>query len=152
MPARPDKYEAAAAPNGSWLPAAAAGRALGVARGEADGAAREEGADVIDEKGTGAEAVTFRRSAGEPLPAPIAALRAGGWLPGPAAFRPATVPAAMTAQAPIAMSTIRTGLLGGLGPDVECLPLTPETDVLTTIRSRARASPPPPPGRPGSES
>ena len=126
VPARPDRYEAAAVPNGSCPPAVAWDREVGVAREERAG-----------EKGTEAEAVTFRRSAGEPLLAPIAELRASGCPPEPAALRPATVPPAITAQAPSIMSTARMGALGGLDPEAECLPLTPEIDVLTTIRSRA---------------
>lgn len=90
--------------------------------------------------GEGAGVVSFRRPPGGALPVPIAALRADVWLPEPAAIRPATTPAAMTMQAPSTVSTVRMGGPGGLEPEAECLPLTPETDVLTTIRSRAFAS------------
>jgi hypothetical protein len=60
------------------------------------------------------------------------------------------VPPAMTAQAPSVTSTTRMGARGGLErewperperperlerPEPACLPLAPETDVLTTIRS-----------------
>src|SRR2546429_428240 len=51
----------------------------------------------------------------------------------PAAARPATVPPAMTAQAPSVTSTTRMGTRGGLGPEPACLPLAPETDVLITL-------------------
>lgn len=47
------------------------------------------------------------------------------------------MPAAMTMQAPSTASTARMGVRGGLDPETECLPVTRETDVLTTIRSRA---------------
>ena len=62
--------------------------------------------------------------------------------PEPVAARPATVPPAMTAQAPSATSTTRMGARGGLEPEPPerlerpepaCLPLTPEPDVLTTL-------------------
>jgi len=48
----------------------------------------------------------------------------------------AAVPAAMTAQAPSATSTTRTGVRDGRepdGPEPACLPFALDTDVLTTI-------------------
>ena len=87
--------------------------------------------------GEGSGVVWFRRPPGPVLRVPVAAFRAGGWFPEPAAARPATVPAAITMQAPSTVGTARMRGAGGLAPDAECLPFIPETDVLTTIRSRA---------------
>ena len=108
MPARPDRYEAAAVPNGSCWPVAA-----------------PLVAEVI---------MLSLRSAGGWVPVPIAAVRVAGWCPEPDAVKPATMPAAMVRQAPSTESTVR---IGGLDLEAACLPLTPGTDVLTTIRSRA---------------
>jgi len=49
----------------------------------------------------------------------------------------------MARQAPSAASTTRMGARGGLDPEAECLPVIPETDVLTTIpiASLAKALP-----------
>ena len=85
--------------------------------------------------------VTFSRAAEDGSPVvPARALGARGGLPGPAAARPATVPAVTARQAPTTASTIRMGARGGFGPAVECLPLAPETDVLTTIPIASLAS------------
>jgi len=133
VPARPGRY-AAADPNGSRWPAA--DPAAGVTRGGREERDRGEG--------VGAVAVTFSRPAeGRSLVAPVVpagTLGARGGLPGPAAARPATVPAAMARQAPSAASTTRMGARGGLDPEAECLPLIPETDVLTTIPIASLAS------------
>jgi len=64
------------------------------------------------------------------------------------AATPATTPAITTAQTASTASTSRIGARGGPDPEAECLPLNPETDVLTTIRSRAWLAPP---GRPAHE-
>ena len=139
MPARPGRYDAAADPNGFPWPAAAAGPAAGVARGE--DARGERGGR---REGIGAEAVTLSRLAvGGSLFVPIVPTGAPGvrgGLPGPAAARPATVPPAMARQAPSIASTTRMGARGGLDPEPECLPLIPETDVLTTIPIASLAS------------
>jgi hypothetical protein len=129
VPARPAKYEAAAAPKGSRRPAPAAG----AARGEGAGAERACAEGARDE---GAVEVTFSRASadGSFVPAGVPGVRAG--LPEPVAASPATVPAAMAAQAPSATSTTRMGARGGLAPErlePACLPFVPETDVLTTI-------------------
>src|SRR6516225_9145602 len=123
VPDRPDRYEAAADPNGSRRPATRAG------------AAREEGArgERADGEGPpgeglreGTEEVTFSRAAaGSPgASAGTPGVRAG--FPEPVAARPATVPAAMATQAPSATSTARMGTRCGLGPEPACLPFGPE--------------------------
>src|SRR5215468_11222861 len=99
VPARPDRYEAAAGPNGSRRPATPAGAACG--EGPPGEGLRE-----------GTEEVTFSRAAAGSPGAP--GVRAG--LPEPVAARPATVPAAMATQAPSATSATRTGARCGLGP------------------------------------
>ena len=145
VPARPDRYEATAAPNGSRRLAVPAGAAGG------DGAAGER-ARAERVGGDGAGDVTLSRApAGEPAAVP------GVWAgrPEPVAASPATVPTAMTAQAPSTTSTTRTGARGALAPECPecpgpaCLPFAPDTDVLTTIpiaslgRVRSQRSQPP---------
>src|SRR5215472_496506 len=131
VPARPDRYEAAAGPNGSRRPATPAGAARGEGLGEE--CARRERADGEGPPGEGlregTEEVTFSRAAAGSPGAP--GVRAG--LPEPVAARAATVPAAMATQAPSATSTTRTGARCDSGPEPACLPFGPETDVLTTI-------------------
>ena len=93
--------------------------------------------------------MAFSRAAADgslvPLIAPTGVPLGPAGPPEPAAARPATVPPAMTAQAPSATSTTRMGARGGLEPESPerperperpepaCLPLAPETDVLTTL-------------------
>jgi hypothetical protein len=129
VPARPDRYEAAAAPKESRRLAAP----VGVARGEG---ATGERACAERARGEGAGDVALSRaSAGEPFAGPAAAPGAWDGRPEPVAASPATVPAAMTAQAPSATSTTRMGARGGLDPECPgpvCLPFAPDTDVLTT--------------------
>ena len=107
------------------------------------------GADCVRWDGTGAEEVAFSRAAADPsLIAPAGAPFAPAGPPEPIAARPATVPPAMTAQAPSATSTTRMGARGGLKPEraerpePACLPLTPEPDVLTTLPIVSPASAP----------
>ena len=110
-----------AAPNGSRRPAPAAGAA------ELRACEERAGEDTGED---GAGEVTFSRASADGSRAALAGL------PEPVAASPATVPAAMTAQAPSATSTSRMGARGGLEPergDPACLPFVLETDVLTTI-------------------
>ena len=108
----------------------------------AAGVGRGEGAAEVRACGerTRAGDVTLIRASADVVPAAPPAVPAG--LGEPVAASPATVPAAMTAQAPSATSTIRMGARGGLGPETPerperpepaCLPFAPETDVLITI-------------------
>jgi len=103
--------------------------------------------------GTGAGEAAFSRAAADgPLVPPAAVPLVPAEPPEPVAARPATVPPAMMAQAPSVTNTTRMGARGGLEPErperlerlerlePACLPLAPETDVLTTIPIVSRAA------------